>query len=154
MERNAAIVREACDGKTLQAIAADYGISRGRVTQIVQRALPMGREDVDFMREQRAFSRLAARADRYLPFYEAGLTHLEIAARFGLSNAAICYALNAHPNYRPRRKPRPPGKGVSTVPSWVPAEHRARYERIASSNGEEVAAGCIRRLKRLEAAQC
>ncbi len=140
-ERDAEIVRLSGEGFTDTEIARLHGVTRSRVTQI-RIASGVTR---NIKRKFRS-----ARQDRFLVLYEAGFAIAEIANREKSSRSCVQASLKECPFFVPRKGA--PHKGRSViVPAWVPTEHAGRYRRIAAANGEEIAASCLRKLKRLEA---
>lgn len=147
-DRDAAIRRAYEAGLTARMIAEEFGLTSARIVQILN-------EKPGFVaRRDRRGTRAAldARRDAMLVDYEAGFSLREVAARHGLTGPSVYAALRKHPEFKSRSgKHWPVWAACFVVPSWVPERHAGRYQAIAAADGEDVAAGCIRRMKALEA---
>ena len=147
VERNKEIVRLLRDGATQTSVAARFGISRRRVEQIGRQITAEERMAVQ---QRKTRARQEARSEQYFVEYAAGFTQDEIAHRHGITRGLVASYLLMHPDYTSRRRVFS-RQAVVPIPTWVPKQHVTRYRHIASGNGEEIAAGCLRRLLRWEA---
>lgn len=143
--RDEIVVRLRSEGHSQEFIARSFGVTAGRISQILKAAgVPRCRNKSDYERWPES------RMTRLVELYNAGLTLSEIAEREGVSVPALCNKMQCHPRYQARR-----GGGFAKpaseleVPAWVPSTLIPRFIRIALHNGEEVACSCIRNAKRL-----
>lgn len=146
-ERAEAMLRMRLARKSTREIGEHFGVSAGRVSQIMG---AMGCPRFRLPQPSRGVIHSAERIAHLVALYDCGLTIPEVAYHEGLSLGTVHTALNRSPAYSPRL-------GLNAhrdtsdfeVPAWVSAGLIPRFVRLAAYYGEEVAAGCIRNAKRL-----
>lgn len=146
--RDAVVCQSYEDGAPVIRLAEAFGLSCGGIWTILrkQKGFVAHRQRPGFAQARER------RIDQYFAEYQEGFTTREIGERHGLSGPRVLDFLREHPDYRPRQHAFVGrNRGAFDTPAWVPPQHQARFQNLASSFGEEIAASCIRRLKAREA---